>query len=393
MSGGCQTASLLPKKEKIMFDFNLSTFSILAVVPVLGFLVFIHELGHFLAARWMKVRVLEFGFGYPPRMVKLFERNGVEYTLNWIPFGGFVRMAGEDGDEDDPHALPNVAPWRRIIVMVAGPFMNLVAAVVLFAILLMAGVPTYTGDTESLPVQIVQVAPDSPAEQAGLQPGDIIVAIDGEEVHGLDSVVKIINENAGKYISLTIQRGDQTLTTSLRPRLPEEIPPGQGATGVQIQPYVTAEDMTIVRVGPLQALLGGVERTWTMIVLMTEGLIQLIRGWVSPDVPSPDGGVGGLVAIGRITAEVAKQGWRDLINLTAFLSINLAILNLLPLPALDGGRIFFALTEMISRRRIPPEKEALIHMAGFILLIGLMVIVTFMDISNWIAGKPPIPGG
>ncbi|HFQ95661.1 MAG TPA: RIP metalloprotease RseP [Anaerolineae bacterium] len=376
-----------------MFGFNLSALAIIAVVPVLGFLIFIHELGHFLAARWMGVRVLEFGFGYPPRMIKLFERNGVEYTLNWIPFGGFVRMAGEDGDDDDPHALPNVAPWRRIIVMAAGPFMNLVAAVGIFALLLMAGVPSYTGDASALLVEIIAVSPDSPAAQAGIQPGDVILTINGERVTGTENVARVIKENAGQDVEIVLQRGDETVTVTVRPRLPEEIPAGQGSLGVQIGPYIPPDQIEIVRSGPIEALIGGVQRTWNVIVLMIAGLVQLIRGLISPNVPAPEGGVGGLVAIGRITAEVAKQGWRDLFNLTAFLSINLAILNLLPIPALDGGRILFALAEMISRRRIPPEKEALIHMAGFILLIGFMIIVTFMDISNWIAGKPPIPGG
>ena len=376
-----------------MFDLNLSTLALFAVVPVLGFLIFIHELGHFMAARWMGVRVLEFGFGYPPRMVKLFERDGVEYTLNWLPFGGFVRMAGEDGDESDPHALPNVAPWRRIIVMLAGPFMNLVTAVVIFAILMMAGIPTLTGDPDALPVQITAVAPDSPAQQAGLQAGDVILSIDGEPVVGLQAVIDKVSAGAGREISMVVRRGEEEVTVSLRPRLPEEIPAGQGATGVQIQPYAGDEGIKIVRYGPVEALIGGAQQTWDMIKLMVAGLAQLLHGLVSPSVPTPEGGVGGLVAIGRITAEVAQQGWRDLLTLTAFLSINLGILNLLPIPALDGGRILFALAEWISRRRIPPEKEALIHMTGFVILVGLMVVITFMDISNWIAGKPPIPGG
>ena len=372
-----------------MFGLHLSTLAIFAVIPVLGFLIFIHELGHFLAARWMGVRVLEFGFGYPPRLIKLFERNGVEYTLNWIPFGGFVRMAGEDGNADDPHALPNVAPWRRIVVMAAGPFMNLVAAVGVFAAVFMIGVP----NVESIPVKILAVAPGGPAEQAGIQPDDVIIAINGQEITGIGNVKAVIDANAGKEISITLKRGDEVVTTTLRPRLPEETPEGQGLTGVQIGSAIPPEGIEIIHYGPIQAILLGIQRTWETVVLIIVGLAQLIHGLISPNVPAPAGGVGGPIAIGRMTAEFAKEGWATLLNWTALLSVMLAVFNLLPIPALDGGRIMFALVEMISRRRIPPEKEALVHIAGFILLIGFMVIVTVMDISNWIAGKPPIPGG
>ena len=381
------------QKEYIVFGFDISALAIVAVVPVLGFLIFIHELGHFLAARWMGVRVLEFGFGYPPRMIKLFERNGVEYTLNWIPFGGFVRMAGEDGDDDDPHALPNVAPWRRIIVMAAGPVMNLIVAVIIFTILFMAGVFEYNGDPNALPVRIEGVAAESPAAQAGIQSGDVILAIGDQEVVGVDNVKRIIEAHAGEPLAITLRRGDDVLTVTVRPRLPEEIPSGQGAMGVRIGPAYGPDDVHLVRYGFFQALVKGVQRTWNAVVMLIAGLVQLIVGLISPSVPAPEGGVGGVVAIGRITAEFAKQGWQELLNWTALLSVMLGVLNLLPIPALDGGRILFALIEMVSRRRIPPEKEALVHMAGFIILVGFMILVTFMDISNWIAGKPPIPGG
>ncbi|NOZ72142.1 MAG: RIP metalloprotease RseP [Chloroflexi bacterium] len=365
----------------------------LAVIPVLGVLIFLHELGHFLAAKWMGVRVLEFGFGYPPRMVKLFERGGVEYTLNWLPFGGFVRMAGEEGDYDAPDSLPNVAPWRRIIVMVAGPFMNFMTAIVIYTFLMVVGIPQFTGDITTVPVQIVAVSPDTPAAAAGLAAGDIIVAINGKEVKGIEEVSKIIKENAGKQLELTVQRGDEKITTSLRPRLPEEVPPGQGATGIQITSYIPPEDLTVVRYGPVQALVGGLQQTTQLLGMMIQGLGDMLRALISPNASPPEGSVGGLVAIGRITAEVARQGWRDLLTLTAFLSINLGLLNLLPIPALDGGRIVFAFVEMLRRKRIPPEREALVHLAGFALLLAFMVIVTFMDVSNWVAGKPAIPGG
>lgn len=365
----------------------------LAVIPVLGLLIFVHELGHFLAARWMGVRVLEFGFGYPPRALKLFERNGVTYTLNWLPFGGFVRMAGEDGDDDRPDSLPNVAPWRRIIVMAAGPAMNFLTAIVLYAMLMMVGVPQYIGDPAQAPVEIVTVAPDSPAAGAGIEAGDIIVSLDGTPITGVEAVSAYIREHAGQEIMVSLQRGEEVIETHLRARLPEEIPEGQGATGIQITTYIAPGQTQIVRYGPGPALVKGWQQTVRMLGLMLDGLGQLVRSAVRPDVPAPEGGVGGLVAIGRVTAQVARQGWQDLLSLMAFLSINLGLLNLLPIPALDGGRIVFAVVEAVRRKRIPPEKEAWVHMTGFVLLLLFMAVVTFMDITNWIAGKPPLPGG
>jgi len=371
-------------------NFQLTS---LAVIPVLGLLIFLHEFGHFLAAKWMGVRVMEFGFGYPPRALKLFERGGVEYTLNWIPFGGFVRMAGEDGNFDKADSLPNVAPWRRMIVMAAGPFMNFVTAIAIYAIVMMIGIPQFTGDASQVPVQIVAVAPDTPAARAGLLADDIIVAIDGESITGVDAVSASIRAHAGQTVEVLVQRQDTTFTTSLRPRLPDEIPPGQGASGIQISNYILPEQMQTVRYGPVQALVRGWQQTTRMLALMLDGLGTMVRSWVQPNVSAPEGSVGGLVAIGRVTAEVARQGWRDLLLLMAFLSINLGLLNMLPIPALDGGRIVFALIETIRRKRIPPEKEAWVHMTGFALLLAFMVVVTFMDISNWIAGKPALPGG
>ncbi len=365
----------------------------LAVIPVLGILIFLHELGHFIAAKWMGVRVLEFGFGYPPRAIKLFERGGVEYTLNWLPFGGFVRMAGEEGDFSQPDALPNVAPWRRMIVMAAGPFMNFVTAIIIYSVLMMAGIPQFVGDDNKLPVQIVAVAPDSPAAQAGLQAGDIIVAINDEELTGVQSVSSVIRANAGRTISLQVKRDGEIIRTSMRPRLPEEIPAGQGASGIQIRGYILPEQIQTVRYSPVRAFAMGWQQTVRMLGLMLDGLGTLVRSWVQPNVSAPAGGVGGLVAIGRVTAEVARQGWRDLLALMAFLSINLGLLNMLPIPALDGVRIVFALVETVRRKRIPPEKEAWVHMTGFALLLAFMVIITFIDISNWINGKPPLPGG
>ncbi|MCX7852169.1 MAG: site-2 protease family protein [Caldilineales bacterium] len=191
-----------------MFDqFNLSGLAVLAVVPILGFLIFVHELGHFLAARWMGVRVREFGFGYPPRMLKLFERNGVEYTLNWLPLGGFVKMVGEQDDFDGPGSLAAAPPLRRAVVLAAGSFMNIVTAVVLFAVLLaVVGVPRLTVDPAGLRVQIEAVAPDSPAAAAGLQVGDVFLTIDGVEVFGPENVSNAIRAGAGRPVVIVVER-------------------------------------------------------------------------------------------------------------------------------------------------------------------------------------------
>ncbi len=376
-----------------MFDqFNVSGLAVLAVIPILGFLIFVHELGHFLAARWMGVRVREFGFGYPPRMLKLFERDGVEYTLNWLPLGGFVKMVGEQDDFDGPGSLAAAPPLRRAVVLAAGSFMNIVTAIVLFAVLLTAvGVPRLQADPARLRVQIEAVAPDSPAAAAGLQVGDVFIRIDGVEMFGPENVSNAIRAGAGRPVVIVLERAEQQFTVTVVPRLPAEIPPGQGALGVRIAPIIPPDAITRERMGVGEALVAGVTYTVRFIGLMIEGLSGLLRGLLGQQTAMPEGGVGGPVAIARITAEVARQGWADLLELTAVLSLNLAVLNLLPIPALDGGRLLFVAIEGIRRKRIPPEKEALVHLAGFALLLGLMFLITIVDVQNWVAGRPPLP--
>jgi len=376
-----------------MFDqFNLSGLTILAVIPILGFLIFVHELGHFLAARWMGVRVREFGFGYPPRMLKLFERNGVEYTLNWLPLGGFVKMVGEQDDFEGPGSLAAAPPLRRAVVLVAGSFMNIVTAVVLFAVLLTTvGVPRLQVDPAGMRVQIEAVAPDSPAAAAGLQVGDVFISIDGVEMFGPENVSNAIRAGAGRPVVIVLERAGQQFTVNIVPRLPAEIPPGQGAIGVRIAPIIPPDAITRERMGVGEALVAGLTYTVRFIGLMSEGLSGLLRGLLGQQSAMPEGGVGGPVAIARITAEVARQGWADLLELTAILSLNLAVINLLPIPALDGGRLLFVVIEGVRRKRIPPEKEALVHLAGFALLLGLMFLITIVDVQNWVAGRPPLP--
>ena len=354
----------------------------LAVIPVLGVLVFWHELGHFLAALWMKVKVEEFGFGYPPRMATLFERKGIKFTLNWLPLGGFVRMVGEETGFDTEGSLTSKKPYQRAIVLLAGPLMNLILAPILYAVVFSSGVSYPLGK-----VEITTVVAGSPAEQAGILAGDQIVMVGDVRPTTTDAVRETIVQYRGRLMPIIVQRGDQTYSLSLTPRTVEETPTDQGAAGVGIQrALVTAN-------GFGQAVTMGIQRSGEVVIMMITGLGELLRNVIAPapDAP-PMGGVAGPVGIARITGELARQGLLPLIELTAFLSLNFFIINLLPLPALDGGRLVFVLLEAIRRgKRIPPEREALVHLVGMMGLLALMLVISYFDLAAWWSGAPLFP--
>lgn len=202
--------------------------SFLAIVPILAFLIVIHELGHFFAARSVGVTVEEFGIGLPPR-AKAWRWKGVKWSLNWIPFGGFVRVKGEDAKDMEPGSMNVASPWQRAWFLIAGPLMNLVAAVVLSIVLVAAqGVPTRTNN-----LYIDSVATGSPAEAAGWQPGDQIIAVDGEPLTEPDKIVNAISDHAGEEVEVTVQRGSELIETTITPR--ENPPAGQGATGISFR--------------------------------------------------------------------------------------------------------------------------------------------------------------
>ncbi|MFQ5857169.1 MAG: RIP metalloprotease RseP, partial [Anaerolineae bacterium] len=363
----------------------LSGWGWLAVIPVLGLLVFVHELGHFLAARWMKVQVEEFGFGYPPRLATLFERDGVKYTINLLPLGGFVRMVGEEGDFDTEGSLYQKQPWQRAIVLAAGPAMNLVLAAAVLALVLWLGAPKPHGS-----VVVLEVAPDSPAAQAGLQAGDMIRAIGGEVTDSTEAVVEATSKYLGQPTEVVIERNGDTFTRTVLFRRPQDRPRDQGAMGVVIE-LQSVESITYERVSIPVALTQGLLRTAQLFLLMLIGLGDLVLRLLSgTQVP---GGVAGPIGIAQLSGEAAQQGIRTLLNFTGFLSVNLALLNLLPLPALDGGRLVFVIVEWIRGKRIPPEREAVVHFIGMVVLIGLMAVVSYFDLARWLSGQPLLGGG
>jgi regulator of sigma E protease len=366
----------------------LSGWEWLAVIPMLSVLVFFHELGHFLAALLVGVRVEEFGLGYPPRLLVLFEHRGVKVTLNWLPFGGFVRLAGESGEPNEPGSLVSKKGWQRFLVFASGPAMNLVVAVVLYGALFASGIPEPVG-----PVVVEGVAPGSPAELAGLQPGDVLLSIGEVEVRSLSAVQQATLQNLGREVTVVVERAGKRASVQVRPRTREEIPHGQGPMGVTIT-IGEVEGVVIQRVGLLKAAWLGVERALLLIGALAQGLGQMVLALFTRAAPVPEGALSGPVGIARLTGEVVRSGWLPFLDFTGFLSLNFALLNLLPLPALDGGRIAFVVAEWLrGGRRVPPEREALVHFIGMVALIALMLVVSYLDIVRWLQGRPILPGG
>jgi len=345
-----------------------------SLLIILSILVFVHELGHFVVAKRSGIRVEEFGWGYPPRLIKVWEHDGTIYSINAIPFGGFVRMPGED-DPDVTGGFAAKPKLTRLAVLFAGPFMNFVLAAVLFASSFMIGMPVPSGEQ----VMIVGVSAGSPAAEAGLKEGDLVLEMNGETLAGLSDFIERTDALKGSEVALTIQRGEESLTVLLTPRV--NPPAGQGAMGVAINGKPIAWE--VKHVPPGQALLNGVSQTAQVVLLTVSAPILLLRGSISPQDARPVGPVG----IARLTGDAASQAvnqgwWFPVIQLTAFISAALGITNLLPIPALDGGRILFILIEAIRRKRIDPRKEGMIHLIGMAVILALMFLVTVQDIMS-----------
>ncbi len=342
--------------------------SIILTIIVLGVLIFVHELGHFLTARRIGIPVYEFalGFGYK---VLSFTRNGVEYTLRLIPLGGFVRMAGEEpGDNEDPNGYSHRTPWEKIKVSVAGPLMNLLLGLLIFIYsYAFIGLPHPTNE----PV-IGRVISGEPAAMAGVQPGDRVLAIDGQPISTWDQITTVMSQKpAGENITLTLQRDGQTLNLEMAPR--QNSSTGNPAIGVMGQ-------LVYEKQGIVQSVVYGFQQTFMLTGALLSGIWSIITGAAS------SGDLAGPVGITMMVGEASQYGAIFLLSFIAFLSVNLGILNLLPIPALDGSKVIFALAEILRRKPIDPEKEGLIHWLGFLLLMLLIVFVTYNDILRLIKG-------
>ena len=349
--------------------------SIVAFAVILSVLVLVHELGHFLAAKRANIRVEEFGFGYPPRLLTLGQLGETEYTLNAIPFGGFVRMTGEE-DPTISRSLASKSKLTRVAVLGAGAAMNLLLAFFLFCLTFLLGVPV---PVEFHRVWLTDIAPNSPAEAADLQIGDFILAVDSIPIQSAQELIAYTQEHLGKEICLQVQRGRQSLSVPVVPR--QDRPQGQGPIGVVIQPY--ASKIEIQTYPFWQALWLGLQQTLSTIVFTLYIPVLVLRGLIPAEAVRPVGPVGIAQMVGDAAQQVAASGWWfPLLQLTAVVSAGLCLVNLLPIPGMDGGRIFFVIVEAIRGRRISPEKEGIVHVIGMALLIMMMLIITYQDLIS-----------
>jgi regulator of sigma E protease len=384
----------------------MNNWYLLAAIPVFGLLVFVHELGHFIAARWAGIRVEEFGLGFPPNVVSFRKRDrgGWEviwfgryrdreiegkahqtiYSLNLLPLGGFVRMPGENGAMLDEHGSYDTGSFaaksasKRIIVLCAGVFMNFLLASVLFTLANAAGEPKYDPSAT-----LGLVEPGSPAALAGLRADDKVISVNARPVQSFSEMVTMVRGvtqnpvHKGKTsvpLNLVVQHKGDSKPISVTVNARVNPAPNQGAMGV-------GQNVIFVSAPWWQAPLRGIAQTFDFTREFVTQIGQMIIGKVKPELAGP-------VGITKITGEVAQRvpdlGWWPIFNLTGILSLNLAIINILPFPALDGGRIVLILVELVrGGKRLKPEREGIINFIGFAILLALMVLVTIGDVARW----------
>ncbi len=343
----------------------------LTLILAVASMIFLHELGHFLACKLLGIEVEEFGFGFPPKIKTLFTWRGTEYSLNWLPLGGFVRPKGES-DPSVPGGLGAATPWRRFSVYFAGPLMNLLTAMVLYAASFSS-----TGLPAVDQVMIHDIAPGSPAEQAGLQVNDLLLSIAGGEVTGMESVHTLVTPHKGETIDVTVLRDGQQHTYQVLARA--NPPEGEGSLGIVMSNPIRP-------VSIVQALPYGASAVAGQTYLLATLPIQVSRGLIAPE-DARLVGYKGMYDMYKAVQEVesspeAANSGLNTLSFFAMISASLGILNLIPIPAVDGGRILFLLPEILFRRRIPPKMEMAINSVSFLLLIALLVYINLQDFIN-----------
>ena len=350
--------------------------TILIFLGILALLIIDHELGHFITAKAFGIRVEEFGLGFPPRLSGV-RRGETLYSLNAIPLGGFVKMAGEE-DPKVPRSFAGKGIGTRLVVLSAGSIMNALLPIVLFSVAFMIPHDVVKGE-----VVVTEVVQNSPAAAAGIKAGDIILSLNNKPVNNTSDLHRYTYLNLGKKVNIVVEHSEATIEEEVQLIPRWKPPPGEGAIGLALDtlnPTVVSQHEPFWRAIPM----GAGECIETFVLFKNE-VLRWIIGATTPQVTGP-------VGIAQMTGEVAKAGISPLLEFTGFISINLAIVNIFPLPALDGGRIVFVLLELVRRgKRISPRTEGLVHLIGFALLMAAFLVITQQDIMRIISGGSLIP--
>ncbi len=367
-----------------MIEIGRTIGTVVLFLGILGALVLIHELGHFVVARLFRVRVLEFGIGFPPRAKVLRARGETVYTLNWLPIGGFVKLEGEDGaDASDPRSFASQGLVKKLLILVAGVTMNVALAAAIFMGIALTGDP-------AAGVYVPYVEPGSPAEAAGIQVGDVIERVDGQAfgAFGPGSVLAELQDSAGKTVVLTVRRSDAVVSITATLRSSDQLKDGKGALGIgkrlthPLEPRSTPDRIHY----PVDVAVGlGIDRTTSAMRLIIDGVGQLATAIVTrPTEPPPASGpIGIATQIGDI---FWSMGPIVTLYLVGILSANLAVVNILPFPPLDGGRIMLLLLKRVAGSRLSIRAERLTYVVGFAVLMAFLVWVTGFDIVRGLSG-------
>lgn len=345
----------------------------IAILVVIGALIFFHELGHFLVAKGFKIGVKTFSLGFGPKLLG-FQWGQTGYRLSAVPLGGYVQLVGESPDAELPPDFDSKdsfslrPPWQRMLVVAAGPVFNFVLAAVLYFLIFF-----FAGQQALLPV-VGQVQDNTPAARIGLQAGDRIVSVNGQNVEYWSDLAGLIHDSEGKPLQVQVERGQSLLRFTVDP----DIQTTENIFGEKIQVprigIVAAKETVHVPMGFWESIQAGTVQTWTVIKLTVQGIVKIIERIVPLET------IGGPIMIAQLVSQQAEQGLADVLALTALISVNLGLLNLLPIPVLDGGHILFYALETAARRPLDPKWQALATRIGLSLLIALMALAVYNDI-------------
>lgn len=351
----------------------------LSAIVLLGVIIFVHELGHFLFAKLMGVRVLKFSLGFGPKLIGR-KHGDTEYLISGIPFGGYVKMLGETTEdelpeEDKPFAYNYQPVWKRFVIVFAGPLFNIIFAVIIFCFSFLSGFP-------ALVPEIGEVMPDTPAEKARLAKGDTITGINGVAVNQWDEMTDIIHKSPGKTLNLEIRRESTVIQVAIVPesKKVKDIFGDERLVGlIGIKP---SGNTFIKKENIAGAISAGFARTWDISVLTMVSIVKLFQRAIPMDT------VGGPILIVQMAGEQASRGFLSFFVFMAVINVNLGILNLLPIPVLDGGHILFLTIEAIRRKPLSEKIISVSQKIGMAFILTLMVFVLYNDILRLITGKP-----